>query len=409
MSTTASSVGSARGRGAARMWLLALLVLAVVVGVVLSTRAEPAPPFSVGSTAPEGYGALALLLRERGASVDEVPASVLDAGADDPAAGPGDAVVVPVPSTLDDARRRRLGELADAGATVVLGEPPRGEGGTDALETLSFLTGRTLIDTPAMPVATGDCDIAELADLGPVDAAFATGVVTATAEGRCYDEGGGALFLERGTGTGRVITLASPLLWSNARLQPAKEEGGEPLANGATAIRLLGDRQRVVVVDPDPGTGAAPDGTQDPISLLPLPVKLALVQLVAAFVLFVWWRSRRLGRPVRERLPVEIAGSELVVAVGDLLRRRGDTARAAATVRADTRRTLLQRLGLAPDTAPGTLVAVVAARTGRPPEEVAAALLDDAGAPVPDAAALVRLVQTLDSIRKETLDVPSPL
>ena len=85
-------------------------------------------------------------------------------------------------------------------------------------------------------------------------------------------------------------------------------------------------------------------------------MKLALAQLVGAFVLFVWWRSRRLGPPVSERLPVEIAGSELVAAVGDLLRRRGNPQRAAATVRADTRRVLAERLGLGPDPAPGALV-----------------------------------------------------
>ena len=38
-----------------------------------------------------------------------------------------------------------------------------------------------------------------------------------------------------------MVTLSSPFLWVNARLQPRKEEGGEPLANGATAMRLLGD------------------------------------------------------------------------------------------------------------------------------------------------------------------------
>lgn len=392
--------------GAGRLWLVGLLLVAVVVGVVLSARAEPTLPFSVESTEPTGYAAVGLLLEQRGAQVAHAEPAALDDGIEP---GPGAALVVPVPSSLDDAQRARVEELAQAGATVVLGEPAGTPGDISSLDELSFLGGRVLVDTPAMPVATGVCDIAALEDLGPIDAAFSVGIPAVAPTARCYDDGLGALVLEQAAGSGSVITLASPLLWSNARLQPAKAEGGEPLANGATAVRLLGDAGTVTFLDPVPGAGVAPDGTQSPIALLPLPVKLALAQLVVAFVLFIWWRSRRLGRPVRERLPVEIAGSELVVAVGDLLRRRGDAARAAESVREDTRRVLLHRLGLAPDTEPATLVQVVATRTGRPPDEVGAALYGAAGAPVADAAALAQLVQTLDSIRQEVLHVPSPV
>ena len=99
------------------------------------------------------------------------------------------------------------------------------------------------------------------------------------------------------------------------------------------------------------------------------------------------------------------AGSELVEAVGDLLRRRGNPARAAATVRADTRRLLAERLGLGPEPSPVAMVEIVSARTGRPPDQVGPALYGDPGRPTDDAASLVALVRTLDAIRQEVLDV----
>ena len=205
-----------------------------------------------------------------------------------------------------------------------------------------------------------------------------------------------------------MVTISSPFLWVNARLQPRKEEGGEPLANGATAVRLLGDQDTVTFIDPVPSADAVITGDQDPVTLLPTPVKLALAQLLGAFVLYVWWRSRRLGRPVAERLPVEVAGSELTAAVGDLLRRRGNPQRAAATVRGDTRRVLGARLGMGADPSPVALVEVVAARTGRPPDQVGAALYGDPASPVDDATALVALVEpSMPSARRSSMSMPA--
>ena len=274
-----------------------------------------------------------------------------------------------------------------------------------AVEDAQYLDDRALADEPPFPVGPGACDIDVLEGLGDIDTAFANPITPPGDQQRCYDEFDGAHFFRRVQGAGAVVTLSSPYLWVNARLQPRKEEGGEPLANGATAVRLLGEADRVTFIDPVPSGGTFQGGTEDPVSLLPLPVKLALAQLLGAFVLFVWWRSRRLGPPVRERLPVEVAGSELVAAVGDLLRRRGNPQRAAATVRADTRRVLAERLGLGPDPQPAALVGVVAARTGRSSDEVGAALYGDPAAPIASADSLVALVRTLDTIRQEVLHV----
>lgn len=386
-----------------------VLLVAVVVGVVLTGRVESVPPFDIDSARPNGMEAVRLLLDERGVRVERAPAADLVAGT--VASGPGDAVVAMVPSVATADELAALERLAEGGTTVVLGEPLPDEGAGAAdelvfspLDEAAFLTDRTLADTPALPADPGECDVAELADLGDLDVAFAAPMAL-DGDRRCWADPGGTYLTERAVGAGRVVTLASPFLWVNARLQPDKEDGGAPLANGPAAIRLLGDADTVTFIDPVPSPDAVRTGSQDVWSLLPLPVQLALAQLLGALVIFLWWRSRRLGRPVEERLPVEIAGSELVVAVGDLLRRRGNAERAAATVRGETRRVLAERLGTGPEPTPAALVSLVAARTGREPADVAAALYDDPSRPITSPDALVGLVRTLDTIRQEVLHV----
>ena len=50
-------------------------------------------------------------------------------------------------------------------------------------------------------------------------------------------------------------------------------------------------------------------------------VRGSLWQLALGFLVFALWKARRLGRPVAEPQPVELAASELTVAVGNLLQR----------------------------------------------------------------------------------------
>lgn len=403
------------GRGTG-VWIgLGLVVLAAIALLALSGRAPVQDPFDADSTAPDGYGALSILLRDRGAEVVSSSA----AGAAAAAWGPRDVLLVPAPALSDEDQHDAYEAAAAAGATVVYGEPVVDDQlvvGDEEFGQVPFdwgwIDGRTLADTPAEPAPQDLCDIVSLSGLGPIDAAFAVPVPADGEERSCYGDAGLALIHERTVGTGRVVTLASPYLWANARLQPAKEDGGAPLDNAATALRLLGpspdgatDGVRVTMVRATPTGGAVVEGSQDPIELLPFPVKLALLQLVAAFGIFVWWRARRLGAPVQERVPVEIAGSELVVAVGDLLRRKGNPTRAAAALRGDARRALGMRLGVPPTAPVSALVAVVATRSGRDEAQVRDALVD---APVADSDALVRLARTLDALRQEVLDVPTP-
>lgn len=402
---TAATRAGGGGRG---VWIGGLLLVVGIVAVlVLTSRQSTGVAFDASSSAPDGYRALAILLRERGADVRSTSAA--RAAEEPPSAG--QVLVVPAPELMTGPERRAVRRAADAGALVVLGGALEDDGSfEDAFGGTFSYDPRSLADTPAEPTGQGDCDIDRLAGLGPIDTAFAdpAPVRSAGAEARrCYGDLTGAYVVEERVGRGSIATLGSPYLWANARLQPAKEDGGEPLDNAVVALRLLGPTAdgattgtSITFVDAVPTSGVAPDGTQNPVDLLPTGVKLALVQLVAAFGIYAWWRARRLGPVVVERMPVEIAGSELVVAVGDLLRRKGTPQRAADVLRADARRELSARLGVPRSAPPAALVQVVAERSGRDADQLSAALLDG---PVDSAEALVRLADTVSDIRQEVL------
>jgi hypothetical protein len=390
-----------RGRNRSVVVGAGVLVLALVLVVYLTSRATPAAPFGIGSSAPGGYRALALLIESTGSRVDSVPFAEID-----PVAPGAEVLVVPLPTRLSAQDRAALADLAAEGATVVFGEPVHDGPDEPASSRWSLVPDRELAETAAQPVDPGGCPLPELDGLGPIDAAFAVPIFVLEADDWCYGDATAAMVTRRVVGEGQIVNLADPLLWSNARLQPAKEAGGEPLDNAAMALRILGaeEGRRILVVEPAV-RGVTPDDTaRNPLELLPFQVRLALLQAAVALVLYLWWRGRRLGRPMREPLPVRIAASELVAAVGELLRRRGSASRAAASMRADLRRELSSRLGVPAGNIP-ELVERVAARTGRPVAEVAAIILDPpyggGSAEVDD---LVRLAGALDSIRQEVLD-----
>jgi len=389
-----------------------LVVLAVAALLVLSALSPPAVPFNPESAAPDGYKALALLLKSEGVSVDPVTAE--HATATTATAQPGLVLFIPAPQFTSAAQLESFEAAASAGATVVFGEPRTEPSGMAALSTVD---SQYLASTPADPVPPGFCNIAALQGLGPIDAAFAVPIQAGESEPgeSCYGlQGDQFLIRQQAVGTGKIITLASPYLWVNARLQPDKESGGLPLDNAATALRLLLQNsqvttssqqpQRLVMVSAQPSDGVAANGTQTPIQLLPTGVKLFLIQLAAAFCLFAWWKGRRLGKPISETTPVEIAGSELVVAVGDLLRRKGNPERAAKSLRRETCRVLCSRLGLPPDVPKSVLALRLAQLTSRDQQEILTAIQDG---PVTNADALVRLARTLNDIRQEALHVPT--
>ena len=96
-----------------------------------------------------------------------------------------------------------------------------------------------------------------------------------------------------------------------------------------------------------------------------------------------------------------IAGSELVIAVGRLHQQARDPSRAAATLRDGLRRSLTERLGLAPDADPAAVADASAARTAVDRDRVHAALV---GYHVRRDADLVELARLVSAVRREVLD-----
>ncbi|MDQ1427546.1 MAG: hypothetical protein QOK39_1022, partial [Acidimicrobiaceae bacterium] len=134
------------------------------------------------------------------------------------------------------------------------------------------------------------------------------------------------------------------------------------------------------------------------LQLMPPRVTEGLIQLLVALALLALWRARRLGRPVTETPVVELPGSELVVAVGNLLQQGGRYDDAAVTLRAALRRGIADQLGMPAGASPETMATVVAARTGLDPNMILATV---AGAPPTGDAELVALARQVDIIRQE--------
>ena len=373
-------------RGRAPM--VAGIALLVAVAAAIMWLSEPAAvPFDVDSSAPDGYRAVRILLEDSGVEVRSARATDL---LEDPPPS-GQAVVVPVWDYLDDTERLELEALAESGVLLV----------RSAMEYFVTMDNSALAHAPAIIEERGYCDILELEEMTAIDSFDGLGVAPDSEAQLCFGDRSSAAVVQDDVGAGAVIELDSPYLWANARLQPNKEEGGVALDNGPMAVAILAEAGSVTFVEAKPTPGVTPEGTRNPLELLPFGVKLALAQAVGAFVLYAWWRGRRLGRPVREEMPVEVAGSELVEAVGGLLRREGSPAGAARVVRHEFVRTVGARLGVPPDAGPDAMAQLIAMRTGRDPAEVHAVLVSGQ---VGSAEGLVHLIRQLDSIRTEVLD-----
>lgn len=168
--------------------------------------------------------------------------------------------------------------------------------------------------------------------------------------------------------------------------------------NAAIALRLLGGSPRLIWYQPDVADLAGSDDAAEDGSLLPGWLAPALGLLAAALVVLALVRGRRLGRLVREPLPVVVRAVETTESRGRLYRRAQDRPRAAAVLRLATLDRLRGRLGLRRGDSVDTVARAIAAASGRPVSEV----LDLVTGPPPhDDAALVRLAQDLSDLEEK--------
>lgn len=375
--------GGARSRLAGWGPVLAMVGL-LLAGVALlgPTGRGGGPPLDPASARGLGTKALVETLRALGGDV------AVTSRAPGPAVG-GTALVLA--DDLDDATRRALVTWTRAGGTLVVADPSsplvpwNREGGTQ----VGFLDA-SIDRRCAVPALRG------------VDRVSATGgaVFDAPTSGttRCFPRNGGHWLVAERFGRGNLVALGGAGSFVNRHLGEAN--------NAALLAALLVPRPRTPVAflrPPPPGA----TGRQSLPELIDPRIKAALWQLAIAFGVVALWRGRRLGPPVLEPVPVELPGSELVIATGNLFHQGARRARAASLLRAGLRRSLDEVLGLPASMDDPSVAAAASMRTGGAvsADAVAGALR---GPPPQTEAALVELARAVDDIRREVTRVPTP-
>lgn len=414
----------ARGRLRRAAPFLALAAAFVVLGLV-SSPSGSGGVLDPDGTSPQGAKALVLVLRQYGAHVELVDGV--------PAGDVGAAVVLS--DQLDDARRAGVMAWVRTGGRLVVADP------RSPLQLGAATLARNSLTTSDLH-PEGRCALLE--GSGITRLSVGPSALLRTDDPRTQACFGFALagaqeasfLLSTQTGRGLVVALGGAGLWTNQRLDADD--------NAALAVRLLAGPSAALAASPpsvgSPASGASPASGGSPASgasgstpssgsgalgptrvavlvaskvgsghrsafgLVSPRVKTGLLQLVVAFGALAWWRGRRLGRPVSESRPVRIAGSEIVVAVGDLLARTASRDAAAHQLRDGTRRALAERLGLGPHATPDQVADVACARTGADRSVTLGLLVDR---PVPDDAGLAGLARSLVQLRQEVIDGPA--
>ena len=216
---------------------------------------------------------------------------------------------------------------------------------------------------------------------------------TATRPGilSCWNGG----VLDSGTVDGGSVTVVGlTTAFTNAELASS--------GNASMTMGVLGRSTTLVwwlpsIADPlQVAQGEEQPSIQD---LIPSWVGWALLQVVIAMLVVIWWRGRRLGRVVVEPLPVVVRATESVEGRARLYRRGRARGRAADALRTSTTARVRTRLSLPRTADIATVVAAVATRTGRPDTEIAALL--SPGSDPTDDVGLTRLANALDALENE--------
>ena len=390
-SVPVSRTGAEVWRNARGFLIIGAIVLAAaVIAALLAARGplnsgrflDPADTSLVGS------GALAELLRGQGVTVTR--ATTVDEVAK--LAGPDSLIMVSTPDHLLAATdAERLAALpADR---VIIGAGPY-------LNT--FAAGVESDDSVRTRSREPGCALPPAARAG---SAFIGGAVYEAPTGAvgCYLADGKPTLVQytvsTATGPRQVTLIGDGSFMTNQRLA---DDG-----NAALAMNLAGQRPTLLWLTPpapgDPGyhrRGTAGPSGRSVTDLIPGGVGWAVVQLAIAVLLVAYWRGRRLGPVVIERLPVIVRAAETVEGHGRLYRARRARDRASAALRAAWLDRVTPRLGLPTDATPDELIAAVVVRTGADAAELSTTLY---GPPPRDDAALVRLAGQLDTLEDQVL------
>ncbi len=298
-----------RGRIGTIAVLVGVAVVAMLIAFVTgeSDSRRSGPPLDPRSTIDSGARAAVILLEQQGRSVSIGSAT-----------SPVDTFLV-LDDNLQATERERLLDRVEHGADLVIAD-----GRSDLVETASRAS--TVRDGIA-------CELSGLTSVADIDVGVVPGLVAGDL-GNCFPVGSGWFLTVTSRGEGRVIALSSSRVFTNSRI----DEGH----NAALVVGVLAMTEgEIRIVQALPGAG---DRTL--VELIGEPAWAALALLVIAFVTYGAHRARRLGQPVTETDPVEIAGSELVRATARLYRKADGRGHVVEAIRGQLRRDLATRWAL---------------------------------------------------------------
>ncbi|MGL4173747.1 MAG: DUF4350 domain-containing protein [Actinomycetota bacterium] len=178
---------------------------------------------------------------------------------------------------------------------------------------------------------------------------------------------------------------------------PLQNQNIDQDGNAALVLDAIGRHPVAIWWTPNPIDGAS-SAAPSFWSLVPNEVKFMALQLSAAALLVILWRSRRLGRLVTEPLPVTVRALETTHGRAQLYRKAQARGRAARILRTATTRRLAQPCGLPVTTAAETIALAVSRITGRSSADVVHLLT---GPDPEDDPQLVMLARSLHSLEEE--------
>lgn len=349
--------------------LAALLVAVLLTGS--PTNGADHDPDNPGA---RGARALAQVLADEGVELEVVrSASALE----DQALGADTTVVVTSADNLGQSTADRLLAAAADSRVIVTTPSPAALEALDISATASF---------SSFDGSQAECTDTGLGDLSGLEVEVDVAASYATTAG-CFPGEGGYAIASAGDG---VVLLGAAGIMENDQVLRAD--------NAAIALRLLGQRPRVVWYVPSLGDLVGDDGV-GLRSLLPAWLLPALWLLGIAMLAVIWWRGRRLGALASEPLPVTVRSLETTEARGRLYRSTSARGHAADVLRRSTRSDLASHLRL-PTGEVEVLVRDVATRLDRPTTDIDALIGERATAPTTDDE-LIRLAAELAELDRE--------
>ncbi|MFJ9924396.1 MULTISPECIES: DUF4350 domain-containing protein [Streptomyces] len=393
MSTAAAPPATSTAPTARALWnrtrgialaVVLLLAGAVVLAAVRST--ERHGELDPRSADPTGSRAVAELLAERGVTTRVV--GTLDAAR--AAAGPDTTLLVAVPDLLTRGQQTALhrATAASGGRTVLVAASGWS---VERLAPGVVADPADSLDTTLTP----DCDLPEARRAGSADTGGIRYTTTRSGAQACYPSDRLATLLRLPAASGGdTVVLGAPDILYNDRL--------DKQGNASLALQLLGSRPHLVWYLPSLSDDSAADNADGEsfLDLLPSGWLWATLQLFIAAVLAAFWRGRRFGPLVPERLPVAIRASETTEGRARLYRKANARDRAAAALRSATRTRLAPLVGLPAAQAhtPEALLPALSARLTGEGQDLRSLLF---GPPPGDDTALIALTDRLDALERE--------